>query len=224
MLGSPSTEPLGTWTVLDALRVAPVTSEAMHPRLAELLEYVDAETEALRAAYEAVPAERRATRPAPDRWSPAEVIHHLAIVERRVTSRLAQLIEQARALAPETDTAPLTPAVRMARLSDRTRRFVTSEAGEPRDTVSSRVWEEFEEVRRGFRRVIAEGDGLALGAVSAPHPALGIFSAYEWIAFAGAHAARHADQIREMTPALRRLTESSGEARSEGPGYLGQTT
>jgi len=37
----------------------------------------------------------------------------------------------------------------------------------------------------------------ALCAVSAPHPALGAFSGYDWIAFVGAHAARHADQIRE---------------------------
>ena len=51
--------------------------------------------------------------------------------------------------------------------------------------------------RRDLMAVIVTGDGLALGAVSAPHPALGSFSVYDWIAFVGAHAARHADQIRE---------------------------
>jgi hypothetical protein len=48
----------------------------MHPRLAELLAYVRAQTEDLRNAYEAVPPERRAVRPEPDRWSPAEIVHH----------------------------------------------------------------------------------------------------------------------------------------------------
>ena len=58
------------------------------------------------------------------------------------------------------------------------------------------------ETRRALKEVIASGDGLALGAVSAPHMRLGDLTADEWIAFAGAHAARHADQIREMTVSL----------------------
>jgi len=73
----------------------------MHPRTAELIGFLDDADGALRAAYDAVPAERRAERPAPDRWSPAEIVHHLAIVERRVTQRIATPPEQARALPPE---------------------------------------------------------------------------------------------------------------------------
>jgi hypothetical protein len=72
----------------------------MHPRIAELLDYVATQTATLRAAYEAVPPERRAVRPEPGRWSPAEIIHHLAIVEGRLAQRLAVLIEQARSLPP----------------------------------------------------------------------------------------------------------------------------
>jgi hypothetical protein len=69
---------------------------------------------------------------------------------------------------------------------------------EPRDTDPVGVWNEFVDARQEVVRVIRTGDGLALGAVSAPHPALGQFSGYEWIAFIGSHAARHAEQIREM--------------------------
>ena len=75
----------------------------MHPRITELLVYLDSQTVNLRSAYESVPADRRAVRPSPDRWSPAEVVHHLVIVERRLSQRLASLIEQARALPPEAD-------------------------------------------------------------------------------------------------------------------------
>jgi hypothetical protein len=53
-------------------------------------------------------------------------------------------------------------------------------------------------LRSCTKDVIATADGLAMGAVSAPHPALGNFNGYEWIAFAGAHAARHAAQVREI--------------------------
>lgn len=44
----------------------------MHPRIAELVACLDAETEKLGRLYESIPAERRAVRPAADRWSPAD--------------------------------------------------------------------------------------------------------------------------------------------------------
>jgi len=62
----------------------------MHPRIAELIDYVDAQTEALRTAYHDVPPDRRGARREPGRWSPAENVKHLAIVERRLTQRFAK--------------------------------------------------------------------------------------------------------------------------------------
>ena len=170
----------------------------MHPRIAELLAYVDSQTGRLRTAFERIPADRRGTRPAPDRWSPAENIHHLTIVERRLTHRIAGLIEEARKLAPEDDTTSLFPMIAANKVETRDQRFTTSEASEPSDTDASRVWEDFAGARKELTAVISTGDGLRLGAVSAPHPVLGAFSAYEWIAFVGAHAARHAQQIEEI--------------------------
>lgn len=174
----------------------------MHPRIAELLEYLDNQNENLSAAFELVPDERRMLRPAADRWAPAEIVHHLDIVERRLVQRLASLIEQARALPPEPDAASLFPMEKAVRVEVRSRRFTTSEASEPRNTDPDRVWTDYMATRDALKKVIAAGDGLSLGAVRAPHPVLGELTAYEWIAFAGAHAARHADQIREMTVGL----------------------
>ena len=186
----------------------------MHPRIAELLDYVTQQTAVLRAAYDAVPIDRRAVRPEPGRWSPAEVIHHLAIVDRRIAQRLAMLVEQARALPPETETSSVldSPSVKMA--LDRTKRFVTGEASEPRETNPARVWDDLMEARQALETVIVSGDGLALGEVRAPHPALGGLSGYDWIAFVGSHAARHADQIREMTPALTATHPTRADASS----------
>src|SRR5215208_6094056 len=171
----------------------------MHPRISELLAYVEQQTADLRAAYESVPEDRRALRPAPDRWSPAEIIHHLVLVERRLADRLRSLMEQARTLPPETETTSMLSSVSTTRVLDRTNRFVTSELSEPRDTDAARVWDDLMDARRSLLDVVATGDGLKLGAVTAPHPRLGAFSGYEWIAFVGSHAGRHADQIREMS-------------------------
>lgn len=89
-----------------------------------------------------------------------------------------------------------------SRIELRARRAVTSEAFIPQDTDPDRVWSDYTQTRAALKKVISDGDGLSLGAVTSPHPILGDFTAYEWIAFAGAHAARHADQIREISVGL----------------------
>ena len=177
-------------------------TNAVHPRIAELLAYLDRHNENLRAAFELVPDERRMLRPAPNRWAPAEIVHHLDIVERRLVERLSALVEQARALPAESDATPLFPMDKARRIEFRGRRIVTSQGNEPAETDPDRVWSDYMETREALKKVIAMADGLSLGAVTAAHPILGEFTAYEWIAFAGAHAARHADQIREMTISL----------------------
>ena len=49
----------------------------MHPRLEEVLNYLDSERSALRDAVELVPARLRDQPPGPDRWSVAQVLQHL---------------------------------------------------------------------------------------------------------------------------------------------------
>lgn len=175
---------------------------AMHPRIAELVAYLDKQHENLRSAYELVPPERRAIRPAAERWSPAEVVHHITLVERNVVEKLGALVEEARALPNESELSSLFPSALVSLVELRTRRVRTVEYAEPLDSDVERVWQDYIATRSALKEIIAAGDGLALGAVSAPHLRLGPFTGYEWIAFAGAHAARHADQIREMTISL----------------------
>src|SRR6266850_733005 len=56
----------------------------MHPRIEEVLNYLDTERSALREAVELVPAAARNQSPGADRWSVAQVLQHLAGVENRV--------------------------------------------------------------------------------------------------------------------------------------------
>ena len=61
----------------------------MHPRLAELLSHLDSERDALDRVVSEVPPEARDRRPAPDSWSVAEVLDHLARVEGGVARLVA---------------------------------------------------------------------------------------------------------------------------------------
>jgi len=169
----------------------------MNRRLTELVEYLDEAAAGLRAAFEAVPAERRAARPAPERWSAAEVVHHVTIVERGITQRIGALVEEAKKLDAEQDDSSVLGKIDTATARNRARKIVSSERVQPKETEVARVWADYEAARASLRQVLAGADGVALGAVSAPHPALGTLNGYEWIAFVGSHTARHAEQIRE---------------------------
>ncbi|HSP62293.1 MAG TPA: DinB family protein, partial [Pyrinomonadaceae bacterium] len=79
----------------------------MHPRIEEVLNYLDGERSALREAVELVSPELRDQSPGPDRWSVAQVLQHLASIENRIGMGMTKWIADARAggTGPETETS-----------------------------------------------------------------------------------------------------------------------
>ena len=53
-------------------------------------------------------------------------------------------------------------------------------------------------VRERLVTALIEGSGLALGAVSHPHPLFGPLNGYQWILVIAMHERRHAAQIRRQ--------------------------
>jgi hypothetical protein len=177
----------------------------MHPRIQELLDFIDVRRIELRRAVDAVPESVRETPPGPTRWSVAQVIEHLGVIEGRVamlfSTRLAEAREQG--LGPELDTSPVVAMVDVDRLLDRRYVIEAPETAQPRARLSSEAaWAALEQSRVALRAAIREGNGLALGDVSHPHPVFGPSTLYQWGIFVGAHEARHTAQIREIGAAL----------------------
>ncbi len=112
----------------------------MHPRISELLAYVHEQTAVLHSAFHAVPAERRGERPAPDRWSPAEIVHHVMLADRRVAHRLSGIADQVRPLPREDQVGPILPTIKTGPLLDRSQRLSAPEAIHPANTDAARVW------------------------------------------------------------------------------------
>jgi hypothetical protein len=171
-----------------------------HPRIQELLDHLTASRADLRAAVETVAPEMRERRPAPDRWSVAEILEHLSIVEARVADRLTATLAAARigGLGPELETTPVMPTVDMRKLLDRANTRAAPEALHPHGMAWAAAWEALDRSRERFCEVVQSGDGLALGTLTMPHPALGELTLYQWIGTVGGHEARHAAQIREI--------------------------
>jgi DinB superfamily len=172
----------------------------MHPRIEELLRYCDECRAELRTAVDEVPAVRQRIRPSEGRWSVAEIVQHLAIVEARITEMFRMRIETAIAegLARETETGPVLADIDVPKVVDRRHRIAAGKGSQPaQDLGTEEAWAALERAGRTFREVVARADGYALGTLSAPHPLLGPLTFYGWIAFTGAHELRHAAQIRE---------------------------
>jgi hypothetical protein len=176
----------------------------MHPRTTELLNHLDQQRAVLRAAYDAVPASLRERAPAPGQWSAAQCVEHVAIVGGRIAGALTKFVDEAKAkgLGPETATEAILPKTGYERVLDRRTKLNAPDPIQPKGVSGDAAWVALEQATAAMRASIAAADGLALGSVSWPHPALGPLNGYQWIALNGAHEARHAAQIREITEAL----------------------
>ena len=178
--------------------------QIMHPRTRELLDYLEQERAALRAAFQAVPVSLRDRSPAPGRWSAAGVIEHVAIVEARTAQRLQERIATACAegVAPEKNVDPVLPTLNLKRVLDRGTRIEAAEAVRPTGLNADGAWEALEKAGAAVHDALRSGDGLALGTVFLPHPIFGQAPLYYFFAFVAAHEARHANQLREITESL----------------------
>jgi hypothetical protein len=172
----------------------------MHTRLAELMRYTDDRRAELLAAIDNVPPDKRDIRPAPDLWSVAEVLEHLVMVEQGVARLIARRLEKAAGSLPqETETESLIGSLDRFALLDRENYMAAPELVRPRGTLSAEdAGSALAESRLALRAAVESGDGLALGALTAPHVLLGPLTLYQWVLFIGQHESRHARQIRDI--------------------------
>ena len=151
----------------------------------------------LKAAVDRVPPGLRGERPAPDRWSVAEILEHLAIVEQRAT----RIVREFAVSAPPRESGLPAPPSALDRtvLRDRTQRVTAPVPIQPKgEWDAAQAWTELEKSRIALLAAIRAAEGRDLTAVTRSHPRLGPLTGYEWIAALGAHEERHAFQIGEI--------------------------
>jgi hypothetical protein len=156
-----------------------------------------ADREALRAAVDRVPPLLRRERPSDGRWSVAEILEHLAIVEGRSASALAAQVAAAPVLS---EPATPTTASRLRRSTlDRAHRVAAVESFTPSGTVDAdAAWTALQASRHQLLAILDAAEGRDLSTIVRQHPALGPMDGYQWFAMIGAHEARHTQQILEI--------------------------
>jgi hypothetical protein len=135
-------------------------------------------------------------KPAPDRWSVAETLEHIALAEDFIFQNIRDKIKKAPAGAATRDTAKADAAV-LAMVPDRSHKaqapgpLVPSGRWTPDETLAR-----FEKSRARTIEFLQSTPDLRQHVIDSP---LGQpLDAYEWLLFIGAHSARHTKQIEEV--------------------------
>ncbi|HEY4322183.1 MAG TPA: DinB family protein [Gemmatimonadales bacterium] len=172
----------------------------MHPRLTELLAHLDGEHRYLHDAIARGAPADRLLRPGPDRWSVAEVIEHVAIVEGRVGTLIATQVDQARGrgIGPDPDLSPILPTLGLEQVARREEKISASAPVIPRDVVDADApTARLDAAYQALITAVRASDGVNLAEITVSHPVFGPSSLYRWIGISGAHKRRHAAQIEE---------------------------
>jgi hypothetical protein len=162
-----------------------------------LLRYLGESRERLLESVERLNERQQRFRPARDRWSVADCVEHVSLVEKGILRQIQTVL----LAPPQTQSQPRTNMddVILTRVPNRSTRVTAT-----REALPGGRWVDFAEVLRMFEA--ARERSLRFAAVTQsdlrghffPHPLLGDLDCYQWLLFLGAHSERHARQAEEV--------------------------
>ena len=171
----------------------------------EIFDHIDSTRESLLRAVEHLSEEQQGFRPAPDRWSAAQLCEHLAMVEGNVVRLLGKLLGKAEESgASRADGAAFVP-VSIEEFVERTRsvKLEAPESIRPGDApVLAESLARLRDSRAALHELrprIERADGHPLRF---PHPVWGPLNLYQWLLFIGAHESRHLAQIEALKESM----------------------
>lgn len=134
-------------------------------------------------------------KPAPDRWSIAEVMEHVALIEGRVQEIIGKLAD-APADSPLREVKQVDAFV-LYQVPNRSFKFQAPDRIHPIGRWKGpAALEHFLEGRKKAFELLASAAHLR-GRVL-PHPIFGAWDGYQWILAGAGHSARHTSQIHEV--------------------------
>ncbi|HWL39354.1 MAG TPA: DinB family protein [Gemmatimonadaceae bacterium] len=176
----------------------------MHPRLVEVMRFVELKREELLRSIDGLPTGRLGLRASEESWSVAEILEHLRLVENSVVQVITFRAAEARTkgIGPEASTTSVLGAMDHFGIAEgSTPMRVPSIVRPGRDPDVREALAGLEASRGAFRAAVESVDGLALGEIKQVHRALGELDLYQWIVFLGQHEARHTRQIERTLQA-----------------------
>jgi len=135
-----------------------------------------------------------AYKPAADRWSVAECVEHIILVENSILGAVEKTVQQP-ADSPQT---VVEDDALVAKVIDRSERMKGPERLMPTGRwPHHELRREFESVRKRTSEFAATTDARLRESVF-PHPRLGPLDCYQWLLLIAAHGERHRAQAEEV--------------------------
>ena len=177
---------------------------SLHPRITEVVGILEQSHGTFVDVILALPPDVRDA-PAPEgRWSVAEHVEHLAIVEDGTGRLISKLIKGiADAGATETDeggeTGSIEASMERYQVWTTNHPIVAPDYVKPHGTLSATdALAQLSTARARVVDAFRRASGLALGDTTHPHPVLGPLTVYQWGVFLAQHEQRHLAQIRRV--------------------------
>ncbi len=134
-------------------------------------------------------------KPAPDRWSIAEVVEHLALIEDLVQQGVFPNLEKAPAGAA--DSGKQTDGALLTKLADRSTKYHAPEPAVPTGRwTPAEALEHFYAARVKTIAFLKANPDLRQHVIE--HAVLGKLDGYQWVLAVAGHSARHTQQILEV--------------------------
>lgn len=170
----------------------------MHPRLAEIMDFVEERRRDLLKSVDGVPPAKLARRASPGRWSVAEILEHLRMVETGVARLITKRSAQARASGIGEETSASSVMSSFDRYSALLGSSILQapQGVQPKSDVdATEALNGLATSRQDLRAAVAGANGLPLGEIKHTHAILGELDLYQWLIFLGDHEVRHRNQI-----------------------------
>ncbi len=135
-------------------------------------------------------------------WSIGDILNHVSLADEASAKLTSNMLKRARASTLPPDPSPDASEIHsMDQIFTKmnTAKFQAPELVKPHP--HAQVDESLSRLKVARERMLAnieQLDGFDLSGLTYPHPFAGELNAYQWILAAGAHEARHAEQINRM--------------------------
>jgi uncharacterized damage-inducible protein DinB len=177
-----------------------------------VVEHLARSRERLILTVDSLTASQRNFRTAEDRWSIADCVEHITVVENFVLRSIQKVLQSPPEPERQSEAQGKEQAI-LERVPARERRVKG-----PADVMPHGRWPNFDELVRQFEATRERS--VRFSAVTQadlrnhffPHPFLGILDCYQWLLFLGAHCERHVRQMEEVKadPGFPRRADHAG--------------
>jgi len=163
-----------------------------------VLKHLAESRERLLGAVDGLSAEQRGFRPAEDRWSVADCVEHIIVVESFVLGSIHRVLQAAPEPAKQAEVQGKEHAI-LEMVPSRNRRVKGPAAVMPNGR-----WQDFGALLQQFELTRERTVSFATGTQADlfdhffPHPILGDLDCYQWLLFIGTHCERHVRQLEEV--------------------------